>query len=254
MAVGFSADGHTPLNAAHCRPSPLLVQGASSQTATLRRRRLRELRGLTNAPLAQHPFPDRGDRWTGAWTVRSALRPQPPRLTPVPAVASQDLSGRQVVVEIHVPLNGSGGILPGEPGYEFGWIDDIEKFLADESSDGSFDIYDDGEDFSETYVFFLAGAPKTSCYTLLRTSPHCPASRPVPSPWSLTTRARRSATAAASHSAEGPLEHSEDSSSSATHHAVGLRERLQSGAPGLVRIRTNCSLGVPVLVDTAAAE
>lgn len=160
MAVGFSADGHTPLNAAHCRPSPLLVQGASSQTATLRRRRLRELRGLTNAPLPQHPFPDRGDRWTGAWTVCSALRPQPPRLTPVPAVASQDLSGRQVVVEIHVPLNGSGGILPGEPGYEFGWIDDIEEFLADESSDGSFDIYDDGEDFGETYVFFLAGAPE----------------------------------------------------------------------------------------------
>jgi hypothetical protein len=66
----------------------------------------------------------------------------------------------QLVVEIHLPLNGAGGIQPGDPGYEFGWIDDIEEFLDDESSDGSFDIYDEGQEIGAAYVFFVAGAPE----------------------------------------------------------------------------------------------
>lgn len=135
------------------RPAPL-------SAGTLRRRRLRELRGETNAPLPQNQFPDRGERQTGAPTVRSVLRPQAARLTPIPTVASQDPIGGQFVVEIHVPLNGAGGIPPSDPGYEFGWIDDIEEFLDDESSDGSFDIYDDGEEIGGAYVFFVAGAPE----------------------------------------------------------------------------------------------
>ena len=135
------------------RPAPL-------SAGTLRRRRLRELRGQTNAPILQNPFPGRGERQTGAPTVRSVLRPQAARLTPIPAVASQDPSGRQLVVEIHPPLSGAGGIPPGDPGYEFGWIDDIEELLDDESSDGSFDVYDEGEEIGEAYVFFVAGAPE----------------------------------------------------------------------------------------------
>jgi hypothetical protein len=133
------------------RPAPL-------SAGTLRRRRVRELRGETNAPLLQDQFPDRGYRQTP--TVRSVLRPQAAQLKPIPAVASRDPSGGQLIVEIHLPLNGAGGILPGDPGYEFGWIDDIAEFLDDESSDGSFDIYDEGEDIGEAYVFFVAGAPK----------------------------------------------------------------------------------------------
>jgi hypothetical protein len=135
------------------RPAPL-------SAGTLRRRRLRELRSETNAPLPQHPFPDRGDRQPSTPTVRAVLRPQAARLTPMPPGASQDLIVGQLVVEIHLPLNGAGGIPPGDPGYEFGWIDDIEEFLDDESSDGSFDIYDDGEEIGGAYVFFVAGAPE----------------------------------------------------------------------------------------------
>ncbi|WP_406046977.1 hypothetical protein [Kribbella sp. NBC_00889] len=163
--------GEHPGIPASVRPAPL-------SAGTLRRRRLRELRGVTNAPLPQNPFLDRGERQTGAPTVRSVLRPQPARLTPIPAVASQDPSGRQLVVEIHVPLNGAGGILPGDPGYEFGWIDDIEEFLADESSDGSFEIYDESEEIGETYVFFVAGAPEQ---VLLRVAADVAALPGVPS-------------------------------------------------------------------------
>jgi hypothetical protein len=139
---------------------PDTVRPAPLSAGTLRRRRLRELRGDTNAPLPQNPFPDKGDRQTGTPTVRSVLRPQAARLTSSPAVGSQDPIGGQLVVEIHLPLNGAGGIPPGDPGYEFGWIDVIEEFLDDESSDGSFDIYDDGEEIGQAYVFFVAGAPE----------------------------------------------------------------------------------------------
>ncbi|TCO44924.1 hypothetical protein EV646_10996 [Kribbella antiqua] len=139
---------------------PDSVRPASLSAGTLRRRRLRELRGETNALLPRNPFLDWGDRQTGAPTVRSVLRPQAARLTPIPTVASPDPIEGQLVVEIHLPLNGAGGIPPGDPGYEFGWIDDIEEFLDDESSDGGFDIYDDGEEIGGVYVFFVAGAPE----------------------------------------------------------------------------------------------
>lgn len=132
------------------RPAPLAA-------GTLRRRRLRELRGDTNAPLPQDAFPDADPRTP---TVHSVLHPQVARSTPLSAVASQDLIVGPLVVEIHVPLNGVGAIAPGVLGYEFGWIDDIEDFLDDESSDGSFDIYDDGEEIDGAYVFFVAGAPE----------------------------------------------------------------------------------------------
>jgi hypothetical protein len=81
------------------------------------------------------------------------LRPDPLTVSPDPIVG-------QLVVEIHVPLKGAGGIPPGDPAYEFAWIDDIEEFLDDESSDGSFDIYDEGEEIDGAYVFFVAGAPE----------------------------------------------------------------------------------------------
>jgi hypothetical protein len=139
---------------------PVRVRPAPLGAGTLRRRRLRELRGETNPPLPQNPFPDRSDRQTGAPTVRSVLRPQAARSTPTPTVTSQDPIRGQLVVEIHVPLSGAGGILPVDPGYEFGWIDVIEEFLDDESSDGSFGSYDEGEELGAAFVFFVAGAPE----------------------------------------------------------------------------------------------
>jgi hypothetical protein len=145
---------------------PGSVQPAPLSAGTLRRRRLRELRGETTAPLPHDPLLDRGERQTGAPTVRSVLRPHAARSTPNPTAASQDPIGGQLVVEIHLPLKGAGRIPPDNPGYEFGWIDDIEEFLDDESSDGSFDIYDDGEEIGGAYVFFVAGAPEETLLSL----------------------------------------------------------------------------------------
>ncbi|MET9311962.1 hypothetical protein ABZX12_09065 [Kribbella sp. NPDC003505] len=149
----LNLSGEHPAIPDSLRPAPLAA-------GTLRRTRLRELRGETNAPLSQDAFPDRGDRQLSTPTVRSVLRPEMTRSTSLPAVASQKPIMGPLVVEIHVPLNGAGGIAPGDPGYEFGWIDVIEDFLDDESSDGSFDIYDDGEEIDGAYVFFVAGAPE----------------------------------------------------------------------------------------------
>jgi hypothetical protein len=138
-------------------PLPDSVRPAPLAAGTLRRQRLRELRGEPNVPLPQDPFL----HWDASTsTVRSVLRPQEAQLTPLPRGALQDPVAGQLVVEIHVPLNGAGGIPPGDPAYEFGWIDDIEEFLDDESSDGSFDLYDDGEEIDGAYVFFVAGAPE----------------------------------------------------------------------------------------------
>ncbi|MEV6270910.1 hypothetical protein AB0L64_27355 [Kribbella sp. NPDC051936] len=141
--------GEHPAIPDRVRPAPLAA-------GTLRRRRLRELRGEPNLPLPQDPFP----HWdAGTSTVRSVLRPQAAQLTALPRGALQDRVAGELVVEIHVLLKGAGGIPPGDPGYEYGWIDDIEDFLDDESSDGSFDIYDDGDEIDGAYVFFVAGAP-----------------------------------------------------------------------------------------------
>lgn len=133
------------------RPAPL-------SEATLRRRRLRELRGETNAPLLQNLFPDTDHTPASTPTVRSVRRPQSSRLTPTSTASSKSFTERQPVVEIHVPLKGVGGVQPDDPKYEFGWIDVIEEFLDDESSDGTFEVYDDGEEVGGAYVFFVAGA------------------------------------------------------------------------------------------------
>ncbi|WP_217708109.1 hypothetical protein [Nonomuraea rhodomycinica] len=60
------------------------------------------------------------------------------------------------VVEIHVPLQES----PGGPDYAppFPWIDEIEEFLFEMEQQGHAKVFDDGEEFAEVYVFFIAGA------------------------------------------------------------------------------------------------
>ena len=137
-------------------PVPGNVRPAPLSAGTLRRRRLRELRGISRSE-PQDWFPDTAAR-SAALTVRSVLRPEGQQEPPIPAGSPPDPTGRQLVVEIHLPTRGDGGVLPGERGYAFAWIDEVEEFLEDESSDGSFEIYDVGEDFVETYVFFISGA------------------------------------------------------------------------------------------------
>lgn len=57
-------------------------------------------------------------------------------------------------VEIHVPLvpGGAGGDHP------YPWIDRVEEFLCDLEEQGMLEVFDDGEEWGETYIFFIAGA------------------------------------------------------------------------------------------------
>ena len=59
------------------------------------------------------------------------------------------------IVEIHVPLTPSEDVAPGA--YPFPWIDDIEETLALGAEDGDYELYDDGEELGDEYVFFLTG-------------------------------------------------------------------------------------------------
>jgi hypothetical protein len=58
-----------------------------------------------------------------------------------------------IVVEIHVPLEETPGLAPGS--YRYPWIDDIEEFLAVQED---VDLFDDGEEVDDFYVFFLTDA------------------------------------------------------------------------------------------------
>ena len=61
----------------------------------------------------------------------------------------------QPIVEIHVPLTPSPDLAPGE--YPFPWIDDVEETLGVGEEDGRYEVYDDGEELGEEYVFFITG-------------------------------------------------------------------------------------------------
>ncbi|MFJ8787507.1 hypothetical protein [Streptomyces sp. NPDC102476] len=59
----------------------------------------------------------------------------------------------EIVVEIHVPLREAAGTAEGS--YPFPWIDRVGDFLAEQESA---EVYDDGEEYGEMYVFFISGA------------------------------------------------------------------------------------------------
>ncbi|MFD4576498.1 hypothetical protein ACFWNK_30225 [Streptomyces sp. NPDC058417] len=59
----------------------------------------------------------------------------------------------EIVVEIHVPLREAAGTPEGS--YPFPWIDQVEDFLAEQEAA---EVYDDGEEYGEEYVFFITGA------------------------------------------------------------------------------------------------
>jgi hypothetical protein len=62
------------------------------------------------------------------------------------------MSLMEIVVEIHVPLREAAGT--AENSYPFPWIDLVEEFLAEQEAE----VYDDGEEYGEAYVFFITGA------------------------------------------------------------------------------------------------
>ncbi|WP_248966215.1 hypothetical protein [Sphaerisporangium perillae] len=67
------------------------------------------------------------------------------------------------VVEIHVPLREAPGL--AETDYQFPWIDEIEEFLFRLEEQGEVEVFDDGEEFGDVYVFFLSGADENALLT-----------------------------------------------------------------------------------------
>ncbi|WP_309054898.1 hypothetical protein [Streptomyces sp.] len=61
-----------------------------------------------------------------------------------------------MVVEIHVPLLSTPDLPDGS--YPFPWIDAIEDFLCDLDDEGDVDVFDEGEQDGDVYVFFITGA------------------------------------------------------------------------------------------------
>ncbi|MCX5558001.1 hypothetical protein [Streptomyces sp. NBC_00038] len=60
------------------------------------------------------------------------------------------------VVEIHVPLHRASN-LPDDA-CAFSWIEDVEDFLAGLEEQGEAEVFDDGEEDGDAYVFFVTGA------------------------------------------------------------------------------------------------
>jgi hypothetical protein len=52
-----------------------------------------------------------------------------------------------VLVEIHVPMTD-----------DVEWIDDVGDFLIDLEDEMGIEEYDDGEQYGDVYIFFIAGA------------------------------------------------------------------------------------------------
>ncbi|MGW5969622.1 hypothetical protein [Streptomyces sp. NPDC055186] len=61
-----------------------------------------------------------------------------------------------MVVEIHVPLLPAPDLPEGA--YPFPWIEEIEDFLCDLEDRSDVEVFDDGEQHEDAYVFFVTGA------------------------------------------------------------------------------------------------
>ncbi|MDX8036016.1 hypothetical protein SK803_37970 [Lentzea sp. BCCO 10_0856] len=61
-----------------------------------------------------------------------------------------------LIIEIHVPFPSEPVVAEGE--YPFPWIDVIEDFLGGLEEEGEIEVFDDGEEYGDAYVFFITGA------------------------------------------------------------------------------------------------
>ncbi len=64
----------------------------------------------------------------------------------------------QLIVEIHLPLVDTGVRSAENPDFAFGWIFEVEEYLAKHEDTGGFEVYDDAEEHGNAYLFFLTGA------------------------------------------------------------------------------------------------
>jgi hypothetical protein len=74
----------------------------------------------------------------------------------------------QLIVEIHVPLVDTGVRSPDNPDYAYGWIFEVEEYLASHQDTGGFEVYDDGEESGNAYLFFLTGADERKLLSVAR--------------------------------------------------------------------------------------
>jgi hypothetical protein len=65
----------------------------------------------------------------------------------------------ELIVEIHVPLVRVDGIPAGE--FQYPWIDAVTSYLREVEEEHEVEIYDEGEEFGDFYVFAIAGASET---------------------------------------------------------------------------------------------
>ncbi|MFI5843035.1 hypothetical protein ACIA8K_25330 [Catenuloplanes sp. NPDC051500] len=56
-------------------------------------------------------------------------------------------------VEIHVPI---------APGDTYPWVDEVEDFLYGLDEQGVIEVFDDAEEWGDTYIFFIAGAKEAT--------------------------------------------------------------------------------------------
>ncbi|MFC9646079.1 hypothetical protein ACFTZF_47690 [Streptomyces mirabilis] len=61
-----------------------------------------------------------------------------------------------MVVEIHIPLLPTPG--PPDGSYPFPWIEEVEDILSDLEDQGGVEVFDEGEEDGDVYVFFVTGA------------------------------------------------------------------------------------------------
>ncbi|WP_305783801.1 hypothetical protein [Symbioplanes lichenis] len=72
-----------------------------------------------------------------------------------------------VLVEIHVPLTGD----------VVEWVDDIGDYLIDLEEELGIEEHDDGEEYGDVYIFFIAGANER---TLLKAASRVATRKGVP--------------------------------------------------------------------------
>jgi hypothetical protein len=61
-----------------------------------------------------------------------------------------------MVVEIHVPLQPTPDLADGA--YPFPWIEEVEDLLSDLEDRRDVEVFDEGEEDGDGYVFFITGA------------------------------------------------------------------------------------------------
>ena len=66
----------------------------------------------------------------------------------------------QLVVELHVPLEPDRSVAEGE--YQFPWIDDLTEAIDELGDTTETELYDDGEEFADHFVFLLTGADEAT--------------------------------------------------------------------------------------------